>query len=322
MNPTAGFSDLPDLILFDGNCALCSAWVRFVLARDRAEHWRFVPIQSRLGRDLAERFGIDPADPQTNAVVRNGAVHLRLASVEAVLRDWPAWRWILMARILPQRVRDTLYDAVARNRYRLFGRTCLVPAPRWADRVVADPDRLPQPTPLWPDDPRLPEAVRRIHAGEVLHLSGRAEIEGGTTRLARGLARIAGFPPAGADVPVTVRMERRGGEEIWTRVFAGRTLVSRIIRSPRPDARIRESLRGLTCDIALTTKPYGQVWLARGWSLAGFPLPARLAPEIGAIEGVDAQGRYRFSVVVRWGRAGRLVAYKGWLVPTENPQPL
>ena len=58
-----------DVILFDGVCIFCSRWVRFVAKRDTAKRFRFTPIQSDYGARLARTFGIDPDDPDTNAVV-------------------------------------------------------------------------------------------------------------------------------------------------------------------------------------------------------------------------------------------------------------
>src|SRR4051794_21273305 len=64
---------LPDgLILFDGVCVLCAGWVKFVIPRDAAGRYRFVPIQSEAGRVLAMRFGIDVEAPQTNVVISDG----------------------------------------------------------------------------------------------------------------------------------------------------------------------------------------------------------------------------------------------------------
>lgn len=131
--------DLPDgLILFDGVCVFCSRWVQFVIARDPAMRWRFVPVQSPYGRELAARFGIDPDAPETNVVVAGGLAHFKLDAALAVLRGWPAWSWTRVAHLVPHPLADWLYDRVARNRYRLFGRTehCLVPSPETAARFL------------------------------------------------------------------------------------------------------------------------------------------------------------------------------------------
>ena len=116
-------------VLYDGVCVLCSAWFRFVAARDPAARFRFTPIQEPYGRKLAIRLGIDPDHPQTNAVILDGRAHLRSDAALQILRRLPGWSWTGVALRLPRGPRDWAYDLVARNRYRLFGRTdaCMVP---------------------------------------------------------------------------------------------------------------------------------------------------------------------------------------------------
>jgi predicted DCC family thiol-disulfide oxidoreductase YuxK len=139
-------ADLPDhIILFDGVCVLCSRWVAFVIRHDRSARYRFVAIQTPLGRSLAARFGINADYPETNVVVVGGRAHFKLESALAVVAEFPGWRWTRIAYALPRPVRDFLYDSIAQNRYRLFGRraTCLVPTPdvraRFLSEGFADP---------------------------------------------------------------------------------------------------------------------------------------------------------------------------------------
>jgi|SRR5580700_3602527 predicted DCC family thiol-disulfide oxidoreductase YuxK len=134
-------ADVPDrVILFDGVCVLCSRWVAFVIAHDPAARFRFVPIQTPLGRELAARFGIDAENPQTNVVVMDGRAWFKLESALEVLAQINGWRWTRLAYALPKRARDFLYDRIAQNRYRLFGRrdACLVPTPDVRGRFVTD----------------------------------------------------------------------------------------------------------------------------------------------------------------------------------------
>ena len=132
--------DLPDdTILFDGVCVLCSRWVRFVAARDGGR-FRFVPVQSAYGHAVAARLGINPAAPETNAVVLGGIAYFKSDAAMAVLRSLPGWRGVRLLAATPPVVRDWAYDRIAQNRYRLFGRTaaCMVPPPGLARRVLQD----------------------------------------------------------------------------------------------------------------------------------------------------------------------------------------
>lgn len=136
--PPVSAPDLPDLILFDGDCVLCSHWARWVHRRDRAGRFRFVAIQSEAGRVLAQRFGVDPSGPETNVVTHGGRAHFKFDAVLAVLDALPGAHLIQAVRIAPRPVRDWLYDRVARNRYRLFGRreACLAPDAAMRARLI------------------------------------------------------------------------------------------------------------------------------------------------------------------------------------------
>jgi predicted DCC family thiol-disulfide oxidoreductase YuxK len=139
-NPVAA-PNVPDgLILFDGVCVLCSGWVRFVIARDHASRFRFAPIQKSYGKQLARRLGIDVAAPETNAVILNGRAYFKSDAGLRVLRELPGWRWTFALTVLPRGFRDWLYDRVARNRYRMFGRTeqCMAPTPDVLARFIVN----------------------------------------------------------------------------------------------------------------------------------------------------------------------------------------
>ncbi|MBL8530327.1 MAG: DUF393 domain-containing protein [Hyphomonadaceae bacterium] len=127
-----------DLILFDGDCVLCSRWAHFVHRRDRAGRFRFVAVQSPYGGLLARRFGVNPQAPQTNLVVVNGSVRFKSDAALAILAALPGWGWARAARLAPKWLRDWLYDRVARNRYQVFGRRarCWAGDPQLAARII------------------------------------------------------------------------------------------------------------------------------------------------------------------------------------------
>jgi predicted DCC family thiol-disulfide oxidoreductase YuxK len=117
-------TDWPDdgIVLYDGVCVLCSGWIRFVSERDTAGTFRFTPISTPYGSVLAGTLGIDPSDPDTNAVVLGGRAYLRSDAAIAVLSALPGWRWTRVLKAVPSPIRDGFYSLVARNRYRIFGK--------------------------------------------------------------------------------------------------------------------------------------------------------------------------------------------------------
>jgi predicted DCC family thiol-disulfide oxidoreductase YuxK len=138
----AEVSEWPEdnVILFDGVCVLCSEWTRFVAKRDKAGRFRFTAIQSPYGRAMAEALGIDPDDPDTNAVTVDGRVLRRSDAALAVLGTLPGWSWVSILRVVPRQLRDAVYAFIARNRYRIFGRreTCELAPPGLMRRVIVD----------------------------------------------------------------------------------------------------------------------------------------------------------------------------------------
>ena len=121
-----------DLVVFDGVCVLCSGFFRFVLRHDRRRRFAFVSAQSALGTRLYEALGLPTDDYETNLVIVDGEIHQRLGAFFAAMRALGApWGVLAPLRHLPDALLDPAYHALARNRYRVFGRTeaCLVPTP-------------------------------------------------------------------------------------------------------------------------------------------------------------------------------------------------
>jgi predicted DCC family thiol-disulfide oxidoreductase YuxK len=127
-----------DVILYDGVCVFCSRWVRFVAARDKARRFRFTAIQSGYGTRLAQALGINPEDPDTNAVIHGGKAFLKSDAALTVLSNLPVWGWVRVLRLVPKLLRDSVYNLVARNRYRIFGKyeECFVPDAELRKRMM------------------------------------------------------------------------------------------------------------------------------------------------------------------------------------------
>ena len=127
-----------DVILYDGVCVFCSRWIRFIEERDREKLCRFTAIQAGYGTRLAQAFGINPDDPDTNAVIHGGVAYFKSDAALTVLSNLPGWGWVRMLRSFPKPLRDAIYNLVARNRYRIFGKyeECFVPDAEMRDRVM------------------------------------------------------------------------------------------------------------------------------------------------------------------------------------------
>src|SRR5437868_445677 len=111
-----------DVILYDGVCIFCSRWIRFVATRDVNKKFRFTAIQSPYGTRLALAFGINPADPDTNAVIHGGVAYFKSDAALTVLSNLPGWWWTRALFAVPKALRNAVYYLIARNRFRIFGK--------------------------------------------------------------------------------------------------------------------------------------------------------------------------------------------------------
>lgn len=135
----ATFADDGPLIVFDGECVLCSANAQFVLRHDRRGRFRLTTAQGPLGQALYRHLGLSTSDYETILLIEDGRVRRDSDGVLGIADGlgWP-WRAAVVLRILPRPLRDWLYRLVARNRYRLFGRrlACWVPPAEVRDRIL------------------------------------------------------------------------------------------------------------------------------------------------------------------------------------------
>lgn len=118
------------IIVFDGVCHLCNGFVNFLLKRDRHDRLRFALLQfaDKLGIDESIKQSISSTD--SVALIANGNVYFRSAAVLKIMkRLGGGWQLFYIFVIIPRPVRDWLYDFVAHNRYKWFGKKdqCMVP---------------------------------------------------------------------------------------------------------------------------------------------------------------------------------------------------
>jgi len=134
------FSDDRPIFIFDAQCVLCSHWVELVSRYDRARRYRLLSAQSACGRALYVHYGLDPEDYETNILLIDG-VALTKAEGSIRLAVGLGFPWSLagILYLLPRRLADALYDWVARNRFRMFGRraTCYLPRKVDEERFIA-----------------------------------------------------------------------------------------------------------------------------------------------------------------------------------------
>lgn len=130
----------PKIVLFDGVCNFCSGTVSFISKRDPKGTFRFAALQTNLGQDLLKKHGLPTGSLDTFVLIDGDQARLRSDAALAVARDLSApWPLLGAFRVVPKGLRNAVYNLVARNRYRWFGKkeTCMVPTPELRERFLS-----------------------------------------------------------------------------------------------------------------------------------------------------------------------------------------
>ncbi len=129
-------SELPrgkKIILFDGVCNLCNSFVQYVIKRDKKDAFCFVALQSKLGETILAQAGDGAKQVDSIILYEPGvAYYYKSNAAIEIAKTLGGWlRLSIVFKIMPAYLRNLLYDFVARNRYKWFGKTesCMIPTP-------------------------------------------------------------------------------------------------------------------------------------------------------------------------------------------------
>ena len=127
----------PPVVLFDGVCKLCNRSVNTILRMDRKGRLKFASLQSDYGRTVLTAHGRQSDPMDTMMLLEGGRLTIKSTALIRMTRYLGGvWPLAMVALIIPRFIRDVLYDLVAKNRYRTFGKydTCRLPDPKYTDR--------------------------------------------------------------------------------------------------------------------------------------------------------------------------------------------
>ena len=127
------------VLLFDGVCNFCNGAVNFLIDRDPHGRLRFASLQSEAARALLAEHGLRDLPLSTSVLIEDGRAYLDSEGLlRAIIGLGGPWRLLAPLLLVPRAVRDPLYRAFARNRYRWFGKAevCRVPTPELRARFL------------------------------------------------------------------------------------------------------------------------------------------------------------------------------------------
>ncbi|NGP87086.1 thiol-disulfide oxidoreductase DCC family protein [Fodinibius halophilus] len=124
--------DSKKIVLFDGVCNLCTGSVVFIIKRDKDDLFRFAALQSDIGQELTDKFGIDTQKVDSIILIEGESYYIKSSAALRIARNLSGLYPMLYGFIiLPTVIRDWVYDVIANNRYQWFGKrdSCMVPTP-------------------------------------------------------------------------------------------------------------------------------------------------------------------------------------------------
>jgi predicted DCC family thiol-disulfide oxidoreductase YuxK len=121
------------IILFDGVCNLCNSAVQFIIKNDKKDIFRFVALQSDLGKDICNYIAVDQNKIDSIILYNPGvAYYYKSSAAIEIAKDLEGiYSLISILKIFPEKLRNYIYDYIAKNRYQWYGKkeSCMIPTP-------------------------------------------------------------------------------------------------------------------------------------------------------------------------------------------------
>ena len=132
MADTSTLNDQKSIILFDGVCNLCNGAINFVIDRDKEGVFKFAALQSAFGQDYLSQNNKPIHEFDSMVLMEGGRVYTKSTAALRIARNLSGgWPLLFAFIIVPKFIRDAVYDLIANNRYKWFGKRdqCRLPTP-------------------------------------------------------------------------------------------------------------------------------------------------------------------------------------------------
>lgn len=128
------------IILFDGVCNLCNSAVQFIIKNDKKDIFRFVALQSELGIEICNYIGVDQTKTDSIILYHPGVAYYykSTAAIKIAEELGGIYSLISIFKIFPEKIRNYIYDYVAKNRYKWYGKkeSCMIPTPELKEKFL------------------------------------------------------------------------------------------------------------------------------------------------------------------------------------------
>ncbi|MEC5423518.1 thiol-disulfide oxidoreductase DCC family protein [Virgibacillus sp. C22-A2] len=129
---------MDNLVLFDGECNFCDRSVQFIIKRDKNARYKFASLQGDAGQEIIRQHQV-PAEMDSLILVENNSCYYKSSAALRICRNLTGgWKLLSLLLLVPKPIRDYLYEIIARNRYKWFGKrdSCTLPSPEIRKRFL------------------------------------------------------------------------------------------------------------------------------------------------------------------------------------------
>lgn len=130
-----------NIILFDGVCNFCNSSINFVIERDPNKKFKFAPLQSEAGEKIQQQFNLDTTKLDSVLLIKNGKVLSKSTAALYIAKELKGlWPLLFVFIIMPPFLRNAVYNYIAKNRYKWFGKqdSCMMPTPDVRSRFLVN----------------------------------------------------------------------------------------------------------------------------------------------------------------------------------------
>lgn len=127
------------VILFDGVCNLCNRVVQFVIKKDKKKQFLFASLQGKAGQEVLKKYNLPADDLNSFTLLEGDHIYTRSTAALRVLKKMSGrWRLLYAFIIVPKFIRNAVYNRIARNRYKWYGKRneCMVPTLELKERFL------------------------------------------------------------------------------------------------------------------------------------------------------------------------------------------
>ncbi|GAB3177739.1 thiol-disulfide oxidoreductase DCC family protein [Telluribacter humicola] len=128
-----------NIVFFDGVCNLCNGAVNFLIDHDSKQQLKYASLQSKAGQAVLQKYGLPQDEYESFLLLKEDKLYQKSdAALEVARLLGGAWAGLYVFKLIPRFIRDAVYNWVASNRYRWFGKnsSCRIPTPELRERFV------------------------------------------------------------------------------------------------------------------------------------------------------------------------------------------